>query len=91
MIQRDRFRKTSIQSNAEMNTRHMRRHCELDPPSQTLLNRAIERLGLSARAYDRILKVSRTIADLAGTEMIESGHVAEAVQYRALDRAYFQT
>ena len=91
MIQRERFRKSSIQCNSEMTARHMRRHCELDSSSRSLLIRAIERLGLSARAYDRILKVARTIADLAGMEKIESGHVAEAVQYRALDRAYFQT
>ena len=91
MVQRERFRKSSIQCNSEMTARHMRRHCELDSSSRSLLIRAIERLGLSARAYDRILKVARTIADLAGMEKIESGHVAEAVQYRALDRAYFQT
>jgi len=91
IIQRERFRKSSIQCNSEMTARHMRRHCELDSSSRSLLIRAIERLGLSARAYDRILKVARTIADLAGMEKIESGHVAEAVQYRALDRAYFQT
>jgi magnesium chelatase family protein len=90
-IQRERFRRGHIQSNAEMATRHMRRWCELDPPSRKLLTSAIDRLGLSARAHDRILKVSRTIADLAGNERIESCHVAEAVQYRALDRAYFRT
>jgi magnesium chelatase family protein len=89
-IQRERFRRTSIQCNAEMTTRHMRRACELDPPSRRLLGAAIERLGLSARAHDRILKVARTIADLAACEHIEAGHVAEAVQYRALDRAYFR-
>ncbi|HEV8657151.1 MAG TPA: YifB family Mg chelatase-like AAA ATPase [Thermoanaerobaculia bacterium] len=90
-IQRERFRRAHIQSNAEMTTRHMRRCCELDVPSRKLLTCAIDRLGLSARAHDRILKVSRTIADLAGAESIEAGHVAEAVQYRALDRAYFRT
>ena len=90
-IQRERFRRSSIQCNAEMSSRHLRRHCELDPPSRRLLNQAIERLGLSARAHDRILKVSRTIADLAGSERIDSGHVAEAVQYRALDRSYFRS
>jgi len=68
----------------------MRRACELDPPSRKLLTHAIDRLALSARAHDRVLKVSRTIADLAGCERIESGHVAEAVQYRALDRGYFR-
>src|ERR1051326_3081407 len=73
-----------------MSSRHLRRHCELDPPSRRLLSQAIERLGLSARAHDRILKVSRTIADLGAYEQIESAHVAEAVQYRALDRAYFR-
>lgn len=89
-IQRERFRRGSIQCNAEMTTRHMRRFCELDPPSHRLLIAAIDRLNLSARAHDRILKVARTIADLDRCERIESGHVAEAVQYRALDRAYFR-
>ncbi|HKR63477.1 MAG TPA: YifB family Mg chelatase-like AAA ATPase, partial [Thermoanaerobaculia bacterium] len=89
-IQRERFRGDDIQCNAEMTPRHMRRHCDLDPPSRRLLTAAIERLGLSARAHDRILKVSRTIADLAAADRIESSHLAEAVQYRALDRAYFR-
>lgn len=89
-IQRERFRRTHIECNAEMTTRLMRRHCELDPPSRRLLTNAIERLGLSARGHDRILKVARTIADLGGAERLEAGHVAEAVQYRALDRAYFR-
>jgi magnesium chelatase family protein len=90
-IQHERYRRSSIQSNAEMTARHLRRHCELDASSRRLLTQAIDRLGLSARAHDRILKVSRTIADLGGVERIDSTHVAEAVQYRALDRAYFQT
>lgn len=89
-IQHERFRRATIRSNAEMTTRHMRRVCELDPPSRRMLISAIDRLNLSARAHDRILKVARTIADLAGCERIESAHVAEAVQYRALDRAYFR-
>jgi magnesium chelatase family protein len=89
-LQRERFRRAQIQCNADMSSRHIRRACELDPPSRRLLLAAIERLGLSARAHDRILKVARTIADLASCERIESGHVAEAVQYRALDRAYFR-
>ena len=90
-IQRERFRRSHVQSNAEMSTRQMRRHCELDAASRRLLTSAIERLGLSARAHDRILKVARTIADLAGEEKIAPGYVAEAVQYRALDRSYFRT
>jgi magnesium chelatase family protein len=89
-IQRDRFRRARIECNADMSPRHLRAACELDPPSRRLLLAAIERLGLSARAHDRILKVARTIADLAACERIESAHVAEAVQYRALDRAYFR-
>ncbi|HEX6640940.1 MAG TPA: YifB family Mg chelatase-like AAA ATPase [Thermoanaerobaculia bacterium] len=89
-IQRDRFRRSSIQCNAEMTTRHLRRACELDASSHRLLVSAIERLGLSARAHDRILKVARTIADLAAEEKMNASHVAEAVQYRALDRSYFR-
>ena len=89
-IQRERFRRSSIESNAEMSSRHIRRWCELDAHSRTLLAGAIERLGLSARAHDRVLKVARTIADLAGAERIDSAHLSEAVQYRALDRAYFR-
>jgi len=73
-----------------MTARQLRRFCELDAPSRRLLDAALSRLGLSARAYDRVLKVARTIADLAGCEAIESAHVSEAVQYRALDRAYFR-
>ena len=90
-VQRERFQGARVTCNAEMTTRHLRKYCELSPPSRTLLTQAIDRLGLSARAHDRILKVSRTIADLASAEKIESAHVAEAVQYRALDRAYFRT
>ena len=89
-IQRDRFHRATILCNAEMTTRHMRKYCELDPASRRLLVSAIERLGLSARAHDRILKVARTIADLAAEERVDASHVAEAVQYRALDRAYFR-
>ena len=89
-VQRDRYRRSAICCNAEMTTRHLRRVCELDAPSRRLLVSAIERLGLSARAHDRILKVARTIADLAAEERIDASHVAEAVQYRALDRAYFR-
>ena len=62
----------------------------LDPSSRRLIEQAIARLGLSARAYDRVLKVARTIADLAACERLESAHVAEAVHYRALDRGYFR-
>ena len=90
-IQRDRFRRSGAQSNAEMSSRQLRRWCELDPLSRRLIEQAIAHLGLSARAYDRVLKVARTIADLAGTEHLDSAHVAEAVHYRALDRGYFRS
>ncbi len=86
-VQNRRFdTKEDIYCNAHMESSHLRTYCELDSPSRELLKNAIEKLGLSARAYDRILKVSRTIADLDGCDDIGSGHIAEAVQYRSLDR-----
>ncbi len=79
--------KDQIYCNAQMSSKLIREHCEIDSSGKTLLKKAMEKLGLSARAYDRILKVSRTIADLEGKENIESYHLAEAIQYRSLDRS----
>ena len=76
--------------NAQMTPRTLRRFCKLDAESEKQMENAITKLGLSARAYDRILKVSRTIADLQGNEKIQACHVSEAIQYRTLDRAYWQ-
>jgi magnesium chelatase family protein len=84
-----RFAGEGIFSNAQMTPRHLRSFCRLDAESEHLLESAMTRLGLSARAYDRILKVSRTIADLDAAEGIHSKHVAEAVGYRSLDRTYW--
>ncbi len=76
--------------NAQMTPRTIRRFCKLDSESEKQMENAITRLGLSARAYDRILKVSLTMADLEGSDRIQARHVAEAIQYRSLDRAYWQ-
>ena len=78
--------KPKITCNARMGTRELKQFCELDEATKELLQNAMADLNLSARAYDRILKVSRTIADLAGSEKISSDHVSEAIQYRSLDR-----
>jgi len=84
--QRARFVGTAISVNSRMGHAQIRRHCSLEADLGDLLQQAMERLSLSARAYDRILKVARTIADLAGAEKIEAAHLLEAIQYRALDR-----
>ena len=75
-----------IYSNAHMQSRDIRKYCKLDDEGRAKLKTAITKLGLSARAYDRILKVSRTIADLGQSEIILPEHVSEAIQYRSLDR-----
>ncbi|MCP4977678.1 MAG: YifB family Mg chelatase-like AAA ATPase [Maribacter sp.] len=76
----------AVHYNAQMNTKQIREHCKMDEASKALLKNAMERLNLSARAYDRILKVARTIADLESAEAVLGQHIAEAIQYRSLDR-----
>ena len=85
-IQLRRFEKTKIHANAQMGARDIKRYCAVKEDAEKLLETAINKLGLSARAYSRVLKVGRTIADLAGAEAIEASHIAEAIQYRSLDR-----
>ena len=86
-IQQDRFKNSkNVYANTQMSSRQIREYCQIDESGQVLLKNAMEKLGLSARAYDRILKVSRTIADLEGSENIRTEHLAEAIQYRSLDR-----
>ena len=87
--QRARFSRGVVRVNAGLTPRQLARHCALGPAGQELLGRAATRLGLSARAHDRVLKVARTIADLAGAEAIAVEHLAEALAYRPLDRAGF--
>ena len=87
--QRLRFVGEKIYSNAEMNTRLIRTHCALTADAEHLLERAMQQQGLSARAHDRILKVARTVADLVGAADVSVGHLAEAIQYRTLDRTYW--
>ena len=76
-------------ANAQMTTAQIRQHCELASDAERILERAMQQQGLSARAHDRILKVARTVADLEGAPAIAVKHIAEAIQYRTLDRSYW--
>ena len=88
MVQHERFKKTSITCNANMPNKMISAFCDLSDDDLHMLRRAMNELSLSARAYDRILKVSRTIADLDGAESIRKHHLLEAIQYRSLDRSF---
>ena len=85
-VQKTRFKRARIYTNAGMKTRQIKKFCQIDAQSGALLEKAMDRFGLSARAHARILKISRTIADLEGSLDIKAAHVAEAIQYRTLDR-----
>ena len=85
-IQRERFGTGSARLNGRMTSRQLRKFCVLDAAGKGLLQTAMESLGLSARAHDRILRMARTIADLEGAALILPGHVSEAINYRSLDR-----
>lgn len=89
-VQHRRFEGLGIYNNSQMNSRLLRKYCALDDQGHALMQNAIDRLGYSARVFDRILKVARTIADLEGEKDIKSDHISEAIQYRTLDRKYWQ-
>jgi magnesium chelatase family protein len=89
-VQRRRFGPDNATLNSRMSTRQLRRHCLLDDEGKQLLKTAMDELGLSARAHDRILRVARTVADLEGSDAIKAAHVVEAIGYRSLDRKLWQ-
>jgi len=86
-VQARRFADSRLRVNSQMTTRHVKKHCILTADAEQMLAQAMQALALSARAYTKILKVSRTIADLEGSNEIRTEHVAEAIQYRSLDRS----
>lgn len=88
-IQQERYKNSKIFSNSELTSQLIEKHCKLDEKGKELLENAFNRLKLSARAYGRILKVARTIADLDESKNIEVKHIAEAIQYRSIDRKYW--
>ena len=89
-VQLERYKNENIYSNSQLTTRLMEKYCILDELSRNMLEQAFKKLNLSARAYTRILKVARTIADLDNQKNIQLNHLAEAIQYRSLDRKYWR-
>jgi len=88
--QLERFKNDKIFSNSQLSSKHMKKYCKIDDKSSELMKEAFEKMGFSARAYNKILKVARTIADLDNKDFIESHHLAEALQYRSLDRKFWR-
>jgi magnesium chelatase family protein len=89
-MQLERYRQDAIHDNAQLRGKLLKKHCGLDEAGRDLMRTAMDKLGISARAHDRILRVSRTIADLDGCSGIQARHVSEAIQYRSLDRAFWE-
>lgn len=89
-IQQDRYKGSKIYSNSQLTPKLIEKYCKLNEEGKCILKNAFERLGLSARAYGRILKVARTVADLSGSANIEKNHIVEAIQYRSLDKKYWK-
>ena len=89
-VQRERYKGSGVHTNAQMTNAQMKKHCALSPECERILEAAFRKLNMTARASTRVLKVARTIADLDGSADIQSRHITEAVQYRSLDRKYWE-